>query len=474
MELSNAFEVRLIPEQSCWINLPSSYSLRLVAAGATRRMPLIFQLSILTDNTGRETNPLMHKFVSWRGSVVSSNHVGSPVVEIPSMLGECLGLRHGMFVLLLPLFQPISMPPSASSVTLEPLTEDDWEVLEANASHVEEVVLQQTAVLAQGQLVPLWLRGQALIRLQVTSCQLPPSSSSSGGDPRSLLSKVVRVTDGCELHVAPKMRKKEEEGMKRERKALLQEVGLWEEKSTWLRVLAVANQSEPCWEGYDLIVNAPKMEPQEEVQPDELQPDGDGGATERGGERLAAMKGGPMGSFLIRTLTLDSSTLIPRGHALVNPDLLRALGIRAGAHLEFLMSKKNAPDVQCDDIKDLNPKGMGKSNKALSSDPEIFMDTFSPQFNNGSDRRDEGDEEVSMVPWLKPQLDTCIQRLRPRLSLKWALRCQQMALSTKSQRYQEGSGLGGWMALASGCGGGVLVTGGVGSGKTRLMTSLAR
>ena len=52
----------------------------------------------------------------------------------------------------------------------------------------------QVAVLSEGQVLPLWVRGQALARLKVTAC------SPHG---------TVRLTAGCELHVAPKPRLRE-------------------------------------------------------------------------------------------------------------------------------------------------------------------------------------------------------------------------------------------------------------------------
>jgi hypothetical protein len=50
---------------------------------------------------------------------------------------------HGFKVLMEPLLSPSSRPPHCTSLQVEPVSEDDWEVLERNARHLEEVLLQQ-------------------------------------------------------------------------------------------------------------------------------------------------------------------------------------------------------------------------------------------------------------------------------------------------------------------------------------------
>ncbi len=52
------------------------------------------------------------------------------------------------------------------------------------------------AVLTEGQTLPLWVRGQALVGLKVTSC------SPHG---------TVRLAAGCEVHVAPKPRSRQQQ-----------------------------------------------------------------------------------------------------------------------------------------------------------------------------------------------------------------------------------------------------------------------
>ena len=59
-------------------------------------------------------------------------------------------------------------------------------------NHITDAL--QVPVLSEGQVVPIWVRGQTLVRLRVTSCN--PSGPA------------VRLVAGCEVHVAPKPRQR--------------------------------------------------------------------------------------------------------------------------------------------------------------------------------------------------------------------------------------------------------------------------
>ena len=52
-----------------------------------------------------------------------------------------------MQVVVQPLLPPAMLPPpEAISVQVEPLAESDWEVVEMNAGHLEDTMLQQVGV----------------------------------------------------------------------------------------------------------------------------------------------------------------------------------------------------------------------------------------------------------------------------------------------------------------------------------------
>ncbi len=75
-------------------------------------------------------------FVGWCGGTSRSISV-----EVPSELAKCLNIVPHTFVIVEPV--PSNALPWAVSVEVEPVTESDWEVLEANAGMIEDVMLQQ-------------------------------------------------------------------------------------------------------------------------------------------------------------------------------------------------------------------------------------------------------------------------------------------------------------------------------------------
>jgi hypothetical protein len=78
-------------------------------------------------------------FAAWQGSVGAADGV----LGVPSVLAACLSLRPGALVQLVPL----RGVPAAEAVIVEPLTGDDWEVIDLNAGHLEERMLEQVGLL---------------------------------------------------------------------------------------------------------------------------------------------------------------------------------------------------------------------------------------------------------------------------------------------------------------------------------------
>lgn len=96
----------------------------------------------------------------------------------------------------------IHNPSKARSVSVTPLTSDDWEILarsavhlwnhhaklqEQNASFLEENLLSQLRAARKGQEIDVWVRGRTKIRIRV-GMSLPSGSlirrpCDDGGDP---------------------------------------------------------------------------------------------------------------------------------------------------------------------------------------------------------------------------------------------------------------------------------------------------
>jgi hypothetical protein len=65
-------------------------------------------------------------------------------LEMSSGLAACLKLQQGARVLIRAAVTPgLQGPPAATSVQVEPLGPGDWEVMSANAGHLEDVMLTQ-------------------------------------------------------------------------------------------------------------------------------------------------------------------------------------------------------------------------------------------------------------------------------------------------------------------------------------------
>lgn len=82
----------------------------------------------------RSTNAAESWHVSWGGAASKGQHL-----EIPAALAGCLGIAEGITVSV----KVVNDIPEAIGVCVEPLSIDDWEVVEQNAGHMEEQILSQ-------------------------------------------------------------------------------------------------------------------------------------------------------------------------------------------------------------------------------------------------------------------------------------------------------------------------------------------
>lgn len=74
--------------------------------------------------------------------------VHSGAIEVPLALARVVGLAAALDsdTYLSVRVEPAGFVPTASRVCLEPLSSDDWEILEANAEHLEGQMLTQVCV----------------------------------------------------------------------------------------------------------------------------------------------------------------------------------------------------------------------------------------------------------------------------------------------------------------------------------------
>lgn len=101
----------------------------------------------------------LRAFVGWAGEHSAPDPSSPQVIEIPAALAESLGgIPEGQWVEVeaAPLADAECL---ASLLQLEPVSVDDWEVLERNPGLVEENLLSQINIVTLGAEFPLWVEG---------------------------------------------------------------------------------------------------------------------------------------------------------------------------------------------------------------------------------------------------------------------------------------------------------------------------
>ncbi|XP_021529887.1 peroxisomal ATPase PEX1 isoform X2 [Aotus nancymaae] len=103
-------------------------------------------------------------FLSW----VEGRHFsdqGENVAEINRQVGQKLGLSNGGQVFL----KPCSHVVSCQQVEVEPLSADDWEILELHAVSLEQHLLDQIRIVFPKAIFPVWVDQQTYIFIQIVA-----------------------------------------------------------------------------------------------------------------------------------------------------------------------------------------------------------------------------------------------------------------------------------------------------------------
>nr|XP_056713608.1 peroxisomal ATPase PEX1 [Euleptes europaea] len=117
---------------------------------------------------------------------------GENTVEINRQLAEKLGITDGQQIFL----EPCSQVLSCQQVEVEPLSADDWEILELHASSLESRLLDQIRIVFPKAIFPVWVEQHTCIYIQIVT--LRPASLYGRLEPRT------------ELSIQPKVREHEE------------------------------------------------------------------------------------------------------------------------------------------------------------------------------------------------------------------------------------------------------------------------
>uniref|UniRef100_A0A4W5R9B8 Peroxisomal ATPase PEX1 n=1 Tax=Hucho hucho TaxID=62062 RepID=A0A4W5R9B8_9TELE len=159
--------------KNCFLHLPSN---------------LLKQLS-LHDNQALELSwgHDARVFLSWTRSRSPANQEDHKVA-LSRQLGEKLGLRDGEQGFLRSCQQVLSV----QQVFVEPLSSDDWEILELHSASLEEKLLDQIRVVFPDAVFPVWVDQRTVIYIRIAS--LSPTVPYG------------RLEQFTELHVSPKIR----------------------------------------------------------------------------------------------------------------------------------------------------------------------------------------------------------------------------------------------------------------------------
>ncbi|KAJ7276088.1 P-loop containing nucleoside triphosphate hydrolase protein [Mycena haematopus] len=159
--------------KSSLVNLPISLYGPLVER-SIRPQHLAVHLTLVVEPPAQKDQ--LEVWVGWTGMASASSlaqfnarGAGKAVetIEIDPQYALALGLKQGD-VVQIGLLHDL---PLATAVATEPLTPDDWQIIDIHASHVEATLLSQVRVAKIGQEMDVWVLGRTRVRLRVVSVQ---------------------------------------------------------------------------------------------------------------------------------------------------------------------------------------------------------------------------------------------------------------------------------------------------------------
>ncbi|KDN66081.1 hypothetical protein CSUB01_01532 [Colletotrichum sublineola] len=159
-------KLSLLRLQNCFVNLPSSLFSTLVNLN-TPAQNVVVELKYgvtITAGSNQSTDPgqtLRSVFVGWTGmqsrqraslsddrerlagSKTRGTEREAPLVDIDSAFAQTLGLSDGQDIIVLLHLEP----PMVQTVNIEPLTPEDWEIIELHANFLEFNLVRQVRAL---------------------------------------------------------------------------------------------------------------------------------------------------------------------------------------------------------------------------------------------------------------------------------------------------------------------------------------
>ncbi|KAL1750927.1 P-loop containing nucleoside triphosphate hydrolase protein [Schizophyllum commune] len=198
--------VHFVPLKSSLVNLPLSIYGPLLQK-SVRPQSLAVHLTLVEEEGSKSKNGKVEAFVGWTGMASASSlahfNAGSSsssfeTIEIDPQFAQDLGLAQGSLVEI-GLLHDL---PFAMSVGTEPVSSDDWEIIELHAGHVESTLLSQVRVAKVGQEIDVWVLGRTRVRLLVGSLDVSSKSNAA------------LLTTDTEISIAPKPHRRGAHGTK--------------------------------------------------------------------------------------------------------------------------------------------------------------------------------------------------------------------------------------------------------------------
>ncbi|CEL56526.1 Peroxisome biosynthesis protein PAS1 OS=Komagataella pastoris GN=PEX1 PE=3 SV=1 [Rhizoctonia solani AG-1 IB] len=184
------YSIKYTPLRTCLINLPMSLYGPL-AAKQVRPQRLAVHIALPGASKG--------VYVGWTGMASASSlskwqHGAQAAaealdtIEIDPQVAQSYGFKDGATVEI----GLVHNLPIATNVETEPLSADDWEILETHADYVEQNLLGQVRAAAVGQEISVWALGRSRVQFRVVSIKPEGQAVLLGPD--------------TEVAIAPKLR----------------------------------------------------------------------------------------------------------------------------------------------------------------------------------------------------------------------------------------------------------------------------
>ncbi|KAK4192781.1 putative PEX1 peroxisomal biogenesis factor 1 [Podospora australis] len=223
---STAAEISLVHLQNCFVNLPSSLASLLANVNTPAQnviVELTYRVPAPPGANGSATSANTKSiYLGWTGMpskrrvapIVSRDGINGgrgsrdqeiSLVEIDSTLAATLGLRDGQKVTATIHFDP----PMAHTVNIEPLTPEDWEMIELHGTFLEDNLLFQIRAVPN----PAYAPGGVVAGAHPLTLHLSQTSTAnikvlSLDPPLSADAPFAKIAPDAEVIVAPKTRQK--------------------------------------------------------------------------------------------------------------------------------------------------------------------------------------------------------------------------------------------------------------------------